>query len=321
MMIRLGVIGLGTISPIQFKALSHLDGYYQVTAVCDVLPEKTRIFEESSFFQNGRDKPVVYNEGTALFDDPNVDAILIATSPASHYALAYEGLEHGKHILLEKPAVLDYQQLNCLYSAAADNSCLLHIAYHASFARDLEWFLLHFSDFELGDITRIECGFFDPYMENGHVIPGKKSLGGCFIDSGVNALSVCEKLVDLTGFQRVLKNEQLESIDTDCVYHADHVFSNGECEIIIHTGWDLGLNQKTTRIAFSNSEDQVLLDHSNQSVVLLGKSQETKLYYYDATERLLTHYIGVFRDFSRAYQSLQSNEKASKAIHRLLLEV
>ncbi len=38
-----------------------------------------------------------------VLDDPAVEAILIATPPQSHYALAKAALEAGKHVLVEKP--------------------------------------------------------------------------------------------------------------------------------------------------------------------------------------------------------------------------
>ena len=318
-MIRLGVVGLGTIFSVQRRALERLDDRYQITAVCDVLPEKLRDFETALDGLSEARKPKLYGDSTDLFADPNVDAVLIATPPATHYALARDGLTHGKHILLEKPAVLEYAQLESLYALAGDVNRLLHIAYHASFAKDLEWFLRHADELALGEIATIECGFYDPYMENGRVIPGKRPLGGCFIDSGVNALSVCARLTDLSGF-RLSSAEELTEPDTDLVYHADHVFENDKCRVIIHTGWDLGLNQKTSMLSFSGTDRQLWLHHSDQSVYLLDGERKERLFRYDATERLLTHYLGVFRGFEEAYRLGETNKRSSETIHRLLLE-
>ena len=318
-MIRLGVIGLGTIFSVQRRALELLGDCYWVTAVCDVLPEKLQSFESSVVGLPEERKPRLYSDSTALLADPNVDAVLIATPPATHYTLARDGLKHGKHILLEKPAVLELAQLESLYALAEENRCLLHIAYHASFAKDLEWFLLHTDGLALGEITKIECGFYDPYMVNERVIPGKRPLGGCFIDSGVNALSVCARLTDLSGF-RLSSREELTEPDTGLAYHADHVFENETCQVIIHTGWDLGLNQKTTILSFSGTGKQLWLHHSDQSVYLLDGDRKERLFQYGDTERLLMHYLGVFRDFEKAFCLAGTNKRSSETIHRLLLE-
>ncbi len=318
-MIRLGVIGLGTIFSVQCKTLARLNDLYQVTAVCDVLPEKRRRFEQQLVEVLPGTRPSVYSKSTEVFADHRVDAVLIATPPSTHYALTLEGLEHGKSILLEKPAVLKPEQLDSLYTVAKEQHCLLHIAYHASFAKDLEWFLERSSKLALGNITQIECGFYDPYMENGGVLPGKTPLGGCFIDSGVNALSVCARLTDLTGSCLVHKKEQVTKEASELVYHADHVFEKGSCRVVIHTGWDLGLDQKTTTLSFSDTNKKILLDHSNQSVFLLSPGQRQELYRYTETERLLTHYNGVFHDFAVAFRTASSNEEISRVIHQLLL--
>jgi len=47
--------------------------------------------------------------------DPNVDAVAIATPVSTHYPLAKEALEAGKHVWVEKPLTMDYadaQRLN-----------------------------------------------------------------------------------------------------------------------------------------------------------------------------------------------------------------
>ena len=38
-----------------------------------------------------------------IFDDPEVDAVVIATPVATHHPLAMQALERGKHVLVEKP--------------------------------------------------------------------------------------------------------------------------------------------------------------------------------------------------------------------------
>ena len=38
-----------------------------------------------------------------IFNDPEVNAVVIATPVSAHYLLAKQALEHGKHVLVEKP--------------------------------------------------------------------------------------------------------------------------------------------------------------------------------------------------------------------------
>ena len=309
-MIKLGVIGLGTIFAVQIKALLELSEEYVLTALCDKDPQKRAGYNIGI---------PVYGSSAELYGNEDVDAVLIATPPATHYALAHEGLRAGKHILLEKPAVLSMDELEELNRTADANGVLLHIAYHASFAKDLEWFLRNREKLAGGCLKAIECGFYDPYMQDGAILAGKRPLGGCFIDSGVNALSVCARLVPLCGFELENKNEVYDDEAAPLAYHADHRFSDGNCTITIHTGWDLGLNQKTTLLQFEGTEERILLDHSSQSVVRIGEGKRETVFTYSETERLLTHYLGVFRNFETAYKEKETNRAMTGEIHRLLL--
>ena len=47
-----------------------------------------------------------YAEYEAAIDDPSVDAIVIAVPPRYHLPLLLRALEAGKHVLVEKPALL-----------------------------------------------------------------------------------------------------------------------------------------------------------------------------------------------------------------------
>jgi predicted dehydrogenase len=289
-----------------------------VAAVCDCLTEKREHFVNSIQPLLPGAPARVYADSDALLADDQVEAVLIATPPATHFALARVSLRRGKHILLEKPAVLDMTELAALYNLAEENHVLLHIAYHAAFAQDLAWFCCHKADLALGQLSAIHCQFFDPYMRDGRVDPTKVSLGGCFIDSGVNALSVCQRLTALADFRRTGCRERRDSHGT--VYRACHTFESDACRITIETGWDRGINHKSTRLCFQNSQTQLLLHHSDQSVIGLENGQERVLYTYDQTPRLLTHYRGVLSDFAKNLARKTDNRLESMAIHRLLLK-
>ncbi len=64
-------------------------------------------------------------EGTSswhgLLDDPNINGIIIATPPEPRFKLAYEALEAGKHLLLEKPVAINSDQIQELQKIAIKN--------------------------------------------------------------------------------------------------------------------------------------------------------------------------------------------------------
>ena len=58
-----------------------------------------------------------------------VDAVSIATSASSHYSIAHDFLEHGTHVLIEKPMVETLSEADTLIALAEKNKCILQVGH------------------------------------------------------------------------------------------------------------------------------------------------------------------------------------------------
>lgn len=63
----------------------------------------------------------------AIFEDPTIEIVVIATPIDTHYELAKKALESGKHTFLEKPPVIDINKLNELVNLASDKNLVLFV--------------------------------------------------------------------------------------------------------------------------------------------------------------------------------------------------
>ena len=95
-MIKVGVIGYGYWGPNLVRNFMAAPGS-AVTRVCDLRDERL-----SSL---GKIYPGIKtcSDSTALINDPQIDAVVIATPVSSHFDLALAALQAGKHVLVEKP--------------------------------------------------------------------------------------------------------------------------------------------------------------------------------------------------------------------------
>jgi predicted dehydrogenase len=321
-MLRLGVIGLGTIFPKQVQAMKNFPDDIALAAVYDIQPEKLQ--NAATIISDlGVASQIQFCKNLESFLKTNVDAVLIAVPPHAHEELAKACLLAEKDVLLEKPAVLSIEKLKELYHLADTQKKILHVAYHSSFAVDLTWYNEHRNQlmeiYSLGATKKICCAFFDPYMKNGEVIPSKHFLAGSYIDSGVNELSVCERLTELSDFVCTFHREEREQNEAACTFASRTEYQSNNQQIILETGWDRGLNQKTTLLEFEHEDIKILLDHSNQQVILIKDDIEKVLYKEDSMERLLRHYTGVFKDFLSAEIQREDNRTKSLIIHEKLL--
>ncbi|MGA8363610.1 MAG: Gfo/Idh/MocA family oxidoreductase [Solirubrobacteraceae bacterium] len=91
-----GVVGYGYWGPNLVRNVAECP-QLKLQALCDLDPVNLRLF--------GQRYPDVLavSELDALLVDPTIEALVIATPPQTHYALAKRALQAGKHVLVEKP--------------------------------------------------------------------------------------------------------------------------------------------------------------------------------------------------------------------------
>jgi predicted dehydrogenase len=95
-MLRTGLIGFGYWGHILARNFHSVPSSI-LAGVCDSDP--ARVAEAGNLYPEAR----TVTDAKALIGDPKLDAIVIATPPASHFPLAMAALEAGKHVWVEKP--------------------------------------------------------------------------------------------------------------------------------------------------------------------------------------------------------------------------
>lgn len=95
-MIKVGVIGCGYWGPNLIRNFSNLQSS-KVISCADL--KENRLAHMKRLFPGVR-TTTNYQE---IIRDPDVDAVVVATPVASHYKIAHEAIEAGKHVFVEKP--------------------------------------------------------------------------------------------------------------------------------------------------------------------------------------------------------------------------
>lgn len=328
-MINLGIVGLGNIFDWQYKALCDFRESITITSVFDIDTSKAH-----SKIRDLNSNAVVFDQYSALLNDPGTDTLLISTPPHTHSELAEAAVNSKKNVIIEKPVCDNYESFIKLLSLDRQPGTSLYSAFHAAFAEDLIWFIENMDNlkeqYSLGRMTDIVCSFSDPYTGGNNIIPGKGVLGGSYLDSGVNALSVCEKLTDLSKYRMKSMNADKNADGT--IISSTTIFEANDPELPvfeINTNWDLGINRKITVIHYENG-NTVLLDHSKQSVLISTDSGSRTialdsscndmdlLYANTSRERLHAQYHRLFEDYLNARYTGRDNTSSSMEIHRLL---
>lgn len=119
-MISIGVIGYGYWGPNLVRNLLETPGA-RVAAVSDLRQDQLNLV---SARYPGVKTTTNYRE---LLADPGIDAIVIVTPVSTHYKLALESLQAGKHVLVEKPLVETVEQGARLIDEAARRNLILMV--------------------------------------------------------------------------------------------------------------------------------------------------------------------------------------------------
>jgi predicted dehydrogenase len=114
--VRVGQVGLGAWGA---NLVRNLDELANLAWMADSAPERLDLFARR--FPNAR----ATTEFADMLADPAVEAVVIATPVPTHYALARQALEAGKHVFVEKPPAMRAAEMEEIVQLAEDRGVVL----------------------------------------------------------------------------------------------------------------------------------------------------------------------------------------------------
>lgn len=122
-----GIIGCGNVTELKSgPAFGKVDG----SKVVAVMRRDTGKAEDYAI----RHKiPAWYTDADELINDPDINAVYIATPPASHSDYAIRAMEKGKAVYVEKPMAANYADCVSMHNASIRTGMPLYVAYYRRF--------------------------------------------------------------------------------------------------------------------------------------------------------------------------------------------
>ncbi len=125
--ITLGLIGAGRIGRIHAENLTRALGGARLLAVADIFEEAAQ--KAAADF----DMPHAYAEPRRIFDNPDIDAVVICSSTDTHADFIEQAAAAGKHIFCEKPIHLDLDRIDRALAAVDAAGVKLQIGFNRRF--------------------------------------------------------------------------------------------------------------------------------------------------------------------------------------------
>lgn len=225
MAIKMAIIGMG-----------HMAGWH-VNTIRQHIPDITivggyDIVEEAKNTARNKWLVKVYDSPQAIYDDPGVDLVLIATPNDTHKDYAIACLRAGKHVICEKPVTMDAAELEEVMAVAAQTDRLFSIHQNRRWDKDYLTIRKILEDGLLHNPYTIESR-----VQGSRPLYGWRAFapngGGLLLDWGVHLL---DQMLDLVPYPVVSVQAHLHSLITtqvDDVFHVLLRFENG-CTALIN---------------------------------------------------------------------------------------
>ena len=151
--LRIGIIGTGWIAGTHVREYKKMQDVV-ITAAADLVPGKAEAFCK----ERGLTEAKYYPSHKELIDSGEVDAVSICTYNTTHAECAIYALEHGVHVLLEKPMCVTTEEAVAICRAEKKSGCILSLGFQPRFDNSMKLVKEIVDSGVLGKIYYIQTG-------------------------------------------------------------------------------------------------------------------------------------------------------------------
>ena len=154
--IKWGFIGCGEVTEKKSgPAFSLIEGS-QVVAVMGRRPDKTRDYAERHNIKRW------YTDAQRLVDDPEVNAVYIATPPSTHATYAIMAMKAGKAVYVEKPMASNYEDCCRINRIAETSGVPCFVAYYRRYLPYFQKVKSLVAEGAVGNVVNVQIRFAVP---------------------------------------------------------------------------------------------------------------------------------------------------------------
>ena len=192
--LRIGIIGTGGISH------SHINAYLkqpdvEIVAGVDLIPGKAR----ATLDEHGLTEAKDFEDYREMIDTVELDAVSVCTYNRTHKECTIYALEHGLHVLLEKPMTVTLDEAVEICRAEKKAGKIVSVGFQPRFDANMQMIKKIVQSGELGKVYYVQTGggrrhgipvsWSETFIENDKAGLGAVGDIGCYsIDLVMNAL-------------------------------------------------------------------------------------------------------------------------------------
>ena len=185
---KIGILGTSEIAFRRFlPALKNCE-YFEYVGVASRTLDKGKKFQEEF---GGK----IYDGYDSLLEDKEIEAVYVPLPPALHFEWGKKVLEAGKHLLMEKPFTVNYEEARELVDLAKKKDLAIHENYKFAYHSQLEVLNDIVKKGTIGNIRLYRIAFGFPKRSENDFRYNKELGGGALLDCGGYTIKLANMLL------------------------------------------------------------------------------------------------------------------------------
>ncbi|MGZ7043269.1 MAG: Gfo/Idh/MocA family oxidoreductase [Methanobacterium sp.] len=255
--VNVGVIGVGAMGYNHARVYSKLENA-NLMAVSDLLKEKA---EEVSKEYNAKGF-VDYND---ILKMPEIEAISVCVPTTHHFNVVMDAIEHGKHVLVEKPIAFTLREAKTMVKAAKDEGVKLATGHVERYNPSVEKTKELIKNDVIGEVVSASAKRVGPF-------PPRIKDVGVTIDLAIHEVDIMFYLFE-SPVSRIYANmgSRLEKCEYEDHAEIMSKFKNGIIGML-EVNWLTPYKKR--KLEITGVDGIISIDYIDQSVNVYGKSTQ-----------------------------------------------
>jgi predicted dehydrogenase len=210
--LRFGIIGAGRIAESYAQAFQSARNA-KLVAVADTRPEVARLAADKLHCAH-------FDSHLAMADSGTVDAVVVATPPATHSAICLDFLDRKIPVLCEKPVSIDPESARLVCARARETKTAFTMASKFRYAEDVVRASQIIHSGILGEILLFENVFMSYVDMTGrwNADPAV-SGGGVLIDNGTHSVDIMRYFIGPISAIHAVSGIQMQNLEVEDTVH------------------------------------------------------------------------------------------------------
>ncbi len=253
--IKFAVVGLGHIG-LRHSKIAHEHPESEIVACCDILPARESKLHELNLH------PHFYTDyKEMIMNEPDVDVVNIAAPNGLHCEIALFALEHGKHVVIEKPMGLSKADCEKVIFKSLQQTKNVFVVKQNRYSPPSKWLKEVYDNKSLGEIIMVQVNCYwnrdERYYKPGDWKGTLKMDGGTLFTQFSHFVDIMYWIFgDIKNIHATFKNsthQQLTEFEDTGVVNFEFVNGGMGCINFSTSCWDTNMESSITAVGSKGS--------------------------------------------------------------------